>query len=96
MDKIATLKSLIAEARASGRILGLQFVKKTDGKNRVMAIKFGVDRTNGGRPEATAKRKETLCRENGIIVWDTNAQGYRTVLLDRVNKARFDGKTHWF
>lgn len=91
LEAINDLKAtalLEAVKSTKGKIFSVEFVKK-DGSLRQMRCRMGVKKgVKGTRPEATAKRKETLAKNIMIGVYDMakETNNYRTLNCKTIRK----------
>lgn len=74
----------------NGKIFSATFTK-TDGSIRVMSCRTGVRKGLKGKGLGYDPRKN-----RNIIVWDMNANGYRTIKTDRLKCISIQGKTYNF
>lgn len=81
-----TPKEAIDEVGKHGRIFRVIFIKRTDGTERQMLCRFGVDRTTGG-----VLLYEPL-QHGLVVVWDIRSHGYRMIPLASVQMIRGGGK----
>ena len=97
-NSIKAIRSMIQAT--DGKVFSVEFTKK-DGSLRKMSCRLGVKKgVKGTRPEATAKRNQTLA-DNGMLgVFEmfngTETKGFRTINLNTLTKFTFGGKTVTF
>lgn len=88
MEKI--IYDLIDSLVSSGKIFSANFTK-ADGTERTMSCRVGVQKDLKGKGLQYDRRKA-----RNLIVWDMNANGYRTIKTDRLNWIRIEGDTYTF
>ena len=88
MEKI--IYDLIDSLVSSGKIFSANFTK-ADGSERTMSCRVGVQKDLKGKGLQYDRRKA-----RNLIVWDMNANGYRTIKTDRLNWIRIEGDTYTF
>ena len=88
MEKI--IYDLIDSLVSSGKIFSANFTK-ADGSQRTMSCRVGVQKDLKGKGLQYDRRKA-----RNLIVWDMNANGYRTIKTDRLNWIRIEGDTYTF
>lgn len=71
----------------NARIFGATFIK-ANGERRTGAFRLGVRKNLVGTGVPGYNPEE----HGNLIVWDMNAQGYRTIKLERVECLRVRGK----
>lgn len=81
---------LIMKAIKNGKIFSATFIKN-DGSIRVMSCRTGVRKGLKGKGLGYDPRKNRI-----IIVWDMNADGYRSIKTDRLRSISVQGKTYQF
>lgn len=75
-------------------VFTIDFIKKTTGEERSMNARIGVSKgVKGTRPEATAKRNETLKAQNMVTVYEMTTGEFRTIWLDTVTSLKAKGRT---
>ena len=99
-NKVSLINGLLGTIGSS--CFTVDFVKK-DGSPRTMNCRLHVSRgVSGGRPDATAARKDTLKAEGMICVFDMAAAGqddtgkrgaFRTIDLNTVTRITAKGET---
>jgi hypothetical protein len=72
--------------RSNGKFIGITFKKRTNGMQRIMNFRLGVNKfTNGG------ELKYKPIEHTLITVWDRNKKGYRSIPLDNIEKINIGG-----
>lgn len=84
------LFTIIDSLVSSGKIFSANFTK-ADGSERVMSCRVGVQKNLKGVGLKYDRRKA-----HNIIVWDMNANGYRTIKTDRLNWIQIEGDKYEF
>ena len=82
--------TIIDKLVSSGKIFSANFTK-ADGSERVINCRVGVQRNLKGVGIKYDTRKA-----HNLIVWDMNAEGYRTIKTDRLNWIRVQGAEYNF
>ena len=88
MEKL--LFTIIDSLVSTGKIFSATFTK-ADGTERKMVCRVGVKKDLKGVGLKYDRRKA-----HNILVWDMNANGYRTIKTDRLKSIRIEGKTYNF
>jgi len=88
MEKL--LFEIIDSLVSTGKIFSANFTK-ADGSERTMSCRVGVQKDLKGKGLQYDRRKA-----RNLIVWDMNANGYRTIKTDRLNWIRIEGETYNF
>ena len=88
MEKI--IFELIDSLVSSGKIFSANFTK-ADGTERTMSCRVGVQKDLKGKGLQYDRRKA-----RNLIVWDMNANGYRTIKTDRLNWIQIEGEKYNF
>lgn len=88
MEKL--LFEIIDSLVSTGKIFSANFTK-ADGSERTMSCRVGVQKNLKGKGLQYDRRKA-----RNLIVWDMNANGYRTIKTDRLNWIRIEGETYNF
>ena len=81
---------MIVRAIKNGRIFSANFTK-ADGSERVMCCRIGVRKNLKGKGLSYDPVKKRM-----VVVWDMNANGYRTIATDRLNWIKIEGRKHEF
>jgi len=82
--------TIIDKLVSSGKIFSANFTK-ADGSERVINCRVGVQKNLKGVGIKYDTRKA-----HNLIVWDMNAEGYRTIKTDRLNWIRVQGAEYNF
>ena len=82
--------TIIDKLVSSGKIFSANFTK-ANGSERVINCRVGVQKNLKGVGIKYDTRKA-----HNLIVWDMNAEGYRTIKTDRLNWIRIQGKEYNF
>jgi len=82
--------TIIDKLVSSGKIFSANFTK-ADGSERVINCRIGVQKNLKGVGIKYDTRKA-----HNLIVWDMNAEGYRTIKTDRLNWIRVQGAEYNF
>lgn len=73
--------------RSEGKIVTVEFIKRTDGTRRVLNCRLGVkSKLRGGKPKYDAAEKGL------VVVFDMQAGEYRSIPLDAVLSVTADGE----
>lgn len=88
MEKL--LFKIIDDLVSTGKIFSATFTK-ADGTERKMVCRTGVQKDLKGKGLQYDRRKA-----HNIVVWDMNAEGYRTIKTDRLKSIKIEGKTYNF
>jgi len=83
MEKI--IFDIINSLVSTGKIFSANFTK-ANGDERTMVCRVGVQKDLKGKGLSYDPRKV-----NNLIVWDMNANGYRTIKTDRLNWIQIEG-----
>ncbi|MAO21140.1 MAG: hypothetical protein CMJ25_10355 [Phycisphaerae bacterium] len=84
------LYKTIAELTKSGKLFSASFTK-ANGEERTMVCRVGVQKDLKGKGLSYDPRKA-----RNLIVWDMNANGYRTIKTDRLNWIQVEGSKYNF
>ena len=82
--------TIIDKLVSSGKIFSATFTK-ANGSERVINCRVGVQKNLKGVGIKYDTRKA-----HNLIVWDMNAEGYRTIKTDRLNWIRVQGAEYNF
>jgi len=82
--------TIIDKLVSSGKIFSANFTK-ANGSERVINCRIGVQKNLKGVGIKYDTRKA-----HNLIVWDMNAEGYRTIKTDRLNWIRVQGAEYNF
>ena len=88
MNKL--LFQIIDSLVSTGKIFSASFTK-ADGTQRTMSCRVGVQKDLKGVGLQYDRRKA-----HNIVVWDMNANGYRTIKTDRLNWIKIEGEKYNF
>ena len=88
MEKI--IFDIIDSLVSTGKIFSANFTK-ADGSERTMSCRVGVQKDLKGVGLQYDRRKA-----RNLIVWDMNANGYRTIKTDRLNWIQIEGDKYEF
>lgn len=73
--------------QSGGKIITVEFIKRTTGEKRVMNCRLGVkSKLRGGEPKYDAKAKGL------VVVYDMRAGDYRSIPLDAVLSVTSEGE----
>lgn len=88
MEKI--IFDLINSRVSTGKIFSANFTK-ADGSERTMSCRVGVRKNLKG-----VGLKYDASKAHNIVVWDMNANDYRTIKTDRLNWIKIEGEKYNF
>jgi len=88
MNKL--LFNIIDSLVSTGKIFSASFTK-ADGTQRTMSCRVGVQKDLKGVGLQYDRRKA-----HNIVVWDMNANGYRTIKTDRLKWIQIEGERYNF
>ena len=88
MEKI--IFNIIDSLVSTGKIFSANFTK-ADGSKRTMSCRVGVQKNLKG-----VGLKYDRTKAHNLIVWDMNANGYRTIKTDRLNWIQIEGDKYNF
>ncbi len=82
--EVQQLRSMVSD----GKIFGVKFIKRTDGRLRVMAARVGVI------PKVVSNQPRTWDPESkGLLqVWDLHKRGYRMIPADSIQEVTVRGQ----
>lgn len=73
----------------SGKLFSVTFRRRTDGQIREMNCRFGVkSKLKGGKASYDPKKKDLM------VVWDVQAEGYRSIPREAVETVVHNGMTY--
>jgi len=84
------LYNTIEKLTKSGKLFSANF-NKANGEERTMVCRVGVQKDLKGKGLSYDPRKA-----HNLIVWDMNANGYRTIKTDRLNWIQIEGNKYSF
>lgn len=82
--------TIIESLVSTGKIFSATFTK-ADGSERTMSCRVGVQKNLKG-----VGLKYDTRKAHNLVVWDMNANGYRTIKTDRLKSIRIEGETYNF
>lgn len=88
MEKL--IFTIIESLVSTGKIFSATF-NKADGSERTMSCRVGVQKNLKG-----VGLKYDTRKAHNLVVWDMNANGYRTIKTDRLKSIRIEGETYNF
>jgi hypothetical protein len=72
-----------------GRFFSVRFLKRTDGTERTMTCRTGVRSRLSTNP---SKKGIDFAANNLLCVFDTQADGYRTIPVEGITAIKIDGE----
>ena len=88
MEKL--IFEIIDSLVSTGKIFSANFTK-ADGSERTMSCRVGVQKDLKGKGLKYDRRKA-----RNLVVWDMNANVYRTIKTDRLNWIQIEGERYEF
>lgn len=86
-----TFQQFVEEARNSGLIFAIEFIRRTDGKLEAMTCRTGVKK--GLKPNSTGKGMGYDPKQHGLLsVYSLTKKGFRSIPIDGIQRLSMRGQ----